>query len=111
VPEQALRYGLEQCAVVMSVESLAELERGLKLKLGAPYKFLRASRQCIERVATVVQTEPLDIVRDPSDNHLVAAALQENCDYLVTGDNDLLVLGSINMVQIVSPADFLEQMN
>jgi uncharacterized protein len=49
-------------------------------------------------------------VRDPKDEMVLAAALA-GADYLVTGDDDLLVLTgapSLGTLQIVSPRQFLE---
>ena len=46
--------------------------------------------------------------RDPKDDYLLAYALVSRADYLVTGDEDLLVLGEVGCVRIVRPADFLQ---
>jgi len=45
--------------------------------------------------------------RDPKDDYLIAHAIAAQADYLVSGDKDLLVLGQVDGVRIVSPADFL----
>lgn len=47
------------------------------------------------------------ITRDPGDDFMVTQAVLESIDYLVTGDKDLLVLGEIAGVRIVSPAEFV----
>lgn len=50
-------------------------------------------------------------VRDPKDEHMVAAALSGRADYLVTGDEDLLVLDSdprLGQLRMVTPRAFLE---
>jgi putative PIN family toxin of toxin-antitoxin system len=44
--------------------------------------------------------------RDPKDDYLLAYAQAGQADYLVTGDADLLVLGQVGPVRIVSPAAF-----
>ncbi len=44
--------------------------------------------------------------RDPKDNYLLAYALAGQADYLVTGDRDLLTLGSVGKVTILTPAEF-----
>ncbi|TAK30785.1 MAG: putative toxin-antitoxin system toxin component, PIN family [Chloroflexota bacterium] len=48
------------------------------------------------------------VCRDAKDDYLLAYALVGQADYLVTGDNDLLVLGEVERMRIVSPADFLK---
>ena len=44
--------------------------------------------------------------RDPHDDMFLAAALTGQVDYLITGDQDLLVLGQIGSIPIVSPRAF-----
>ncbi len=43
---------------------------------------------------------------DPDDDALIACALEGSADYLVTGDQHLLGLGSHEGVRIVTPAAF-----
>lgn len=45
--------------------------------------------------------------RDPNDNYLVAYALFGQADYLLTGDQDLLVLDGQFPFRIVTPPEFL----
>jgi len=47
------------------------------------------------------------ICRDPEDNKFLAAALEAGARYLVSGDKDLLDLGSHSGVDIVTPSAFL----
>jgi putative PIN family toxin of toxin-antitoxin system len=62
----------------------------------------------IERFAsTVIPANRLAVVRDPADNHLLDAAAEGQADYIVSGDRDLLDLGSYEGVEIVTPARFL----
>lgn len=49
---------------------------------------------------------PAPISRDPKDDYLLAHAVLEEADYLVTGDRDLLALAAMSPVKIVSPAEF-----
>ena len=44
--------------------------------------------------------------RDPTDDKFLAAAVEANADYLVTGDKDLLTLRTYRDVRIVTPAVF-----
>lgn len=44
--------------------------------------------------------------RDPKDNYLLAMALESEADYLVTGDDDLLVLKSVGRTKIVRMSEF-----
>ena len=47
------------------------------------------------------------ISRDPKDDYLLAYAVSEKADYLVTGDDGLLTLEAIAGLRIVTPATFL----
>jgi len=54
-------------------------------------------------------TEEIPAVsRDIQDDYLLAYATVGECEYLVTGDDDLLVLKQVGDVKIVSPADMYE---
>jgi putative PIN family toxin of toxin-antitoxin system len=45
--------------------------------------------------------------RDPDDDHVIACALAAKADFVVTGDDDLLMLGDVEGVRIVTVADLL----
>lgn len=47
------------------------------------------------------------IARDPSDDMFLACAVEGHADYIVSGDRDLLVLGSYEGIPIVTAAAFL----
>lgn len=52
--------------------------------------------------------EPIPaIVRDVNDDFLIAHAVVEGVDLLISGDKDLLALGTVGDVRIVSPATFV----
>ena len=44
--------------------------------------------------------------RDAKDNKFLEAAASANATYLISGDEDLLVLHPYEGIQILSPADF-----
>ena len=56
-------------------------------------------------------SEPIPAVtRDPKDDYLLSYAVIGEADFLVSGDEDLLVLGQVQGVRICRPRDFLEQL-
>lgn len=64
----------------------------------------------LERRGTVVPPligSHLPLTRDPKGNYLVAYAASGKADYLVTDDNDLLVLDGHFPFRIVQPSEFL----
>ncbi len=49
--------------------------------------------------------------RDPKDDKFIACALAGQAQYLITVDTDLLVLGTVDTVRIVTPEIFLAALN
>jgi uncharacterized protein len=63
----------------------------------------------VEHKATMIMvTNPPSISRDIDDNAYLACAANADCDYLVTGDKDLLDLVEHGRTKIVNPAEFLQ---
>jgi uncharacterized protein len=56
----------------------------------------------------VTPTETVTISRDPDDDRLIEGALEADADVIVSGDQDLLTLGRIGHIQILTPRQFLE---
>ena len=55
-----------------------------------------------------IHAEALGISRDPGDDKILATAMEGCADYIVTGDNDLLILGEYEGIQILTPRALLE---
>lgn len=55
-------------------------------------------------------------IRDEDDNRVLEAAIEGKCNFIVTGDKDLLELGKykrslrlrLKKIQILTPAQFLD---
>lgn len=47
-----------------------------------------------------------ELCRDFKDNYLLSLAIDSNADFLITGDNDLLILTSIENTKIIKFIDF-----
>ena len=67
--------------------------------------FVNALTQIAE-VVVIPNTLPR-VTRDYRDDYLLAPAVIEAVDYVVSGDKDLLKLGDVAGVRIVSPAAFI----
>lgn len=50
---------------------------------------------------------PVQVSRDPNDDHVLGCAVAAGAQVLVTGDKDLLTLHPFRGVAIVTPAGFL----
>ena len=95
-----------------STDLLRELDTTLERKFRITpitTAFLNALRQQIRLVEPQKMQKP--VCRDHDDDLVLATALAARADAIVTGDQDLLVLGAFEGVAIVSPRQFLERLD
>jgi predicted nucleic acid-binding protein len=50
---------------------------------------------------------PMPVCRDPDDDKILALARAAQADVIISGDKDLLTLGSFQAIRILTPADAL----
>jgi putative PIN family toxin of toxin-antitoxin system len=98
---------------VSSPPLLAELRRVLaypKLANAIPNGSRLA--ELFEAAAVVVfPSDAFAVVSDESDNRVLEAAAKGGADCIVSGDEDLLSLGSFHGIIIERPGDFLARMD
>ena len=95
--------------VVITAATLQELAKVLQRKtvqFAAPLEFVRDYARQVKAAPM-----PQGLSRDPQDDMLLAAAVAGQARFLVTGDQDLLVLNSFSKIRIVSPRQFLDWLN
>ena len=63
-------------------------------------------REIGELVPAIVEAIP-PVTRDQKGDYVLAYALVGRADYLVTGDEDLLTLGEVAGLKVVSPREFV----
>jgi len=56
----------------------------------------------------VETTETIQECRDPKDNIVLECAVAGEADYIITADEDLLVLNPFREIKIVSPHEFMQ---
>ncbi|MBN2037249.1 MAG: putative toxin-antitoxin system toxin component, PIN family [Chitinispirillaceae bacterium] len=64
-----------------------------------------------EYLLSAIQVFPqktVSLCKDPNDNMMLECAVESGADFLVSGDKDLLRLGSIGRTRIVTPAWFID---
>ena len=107
--QDVLRQCIAMDAIVSSPQLLNELERTLKRKFSLTPE-ARAFLVRLRASIRIVEPAPLAsaVCRDPDDDTVLATALAGKADLIVTGDDDLLVLGSFRSIRIVAPRTFLE---
>ncbi len=98
-----LREILTSHQLIVSVPLFNELKRVLREKLRIP-------GELIEDAIEILQRDAHFATRDKNDLMILSSALNGNADLLVTGDKELLDLGKIEDMEIVSPRGFWERM-
>lgn len=93
---------------VTSAELTAELLDILSRRFNFTAPEDEFARSILAELDRVWPTETFSLCRDPDDNRVLEAAVSGRCEYLITGDEDLLVLNEVRGVRIVKPADFLK---
>lgn len=61
-----------------------------------------------ERSLLLQATSIVEVCRDPKDNYLLALAKDGNADFLISGDEDLLILKEFEGTKIVLIGDFVK---
>lgn len=94
--------------LIISDFIVGELARKLDEKFHFPDEEIAAVRNSLLTAAECV--EPVDVpegsCRDPNDLPVLGTAVAGHADVLVTGDKDLLALGTFEGVPIATPGDF-----
>lgn len=118
-PQEMLRSfgpGVTGFTLVTSPFLLKEVEAVLdREKIWKTYGLSRSDRRIIvdiiRRFSRVVYpvTIPAVIPEDPSDDHILATAVEGNASLVVSGDRHLLRLQSHHGIKIVSLTEFLKK--
>ena len=111
-PGQALRRALRRGRVLLSSPTLEELAEVLQREKFARYvtaaereEFLVAF---VERVLFTEPTEEVRVCRDTKDDKFLELAVSGRATYIISGDDDLLVLHPFRNIAIMTAAEFLQ---
>jgi putative PIN family toxin of toxin-antitoxin system len=109
IPRDVVALGERGAVQLLLSPTLAsEVERVLAVKFAwEPPRIRSICRPLWQAARLVSPATQVAVCRDPQDNHLLALASDGRAEYLITGDNDLLVLNPFENIQILSPARFL----
>lgn len=96
--------------IVNSSILLAELEDVVSKKFPKlEYKLRKLVEKIKEKSILVSPRESLKVSRDEDDNRVLEAAAEGSCNYIITGDKDLLDLGKYKDIEIVTAEQFLSK--
>jgi putative PIN family toxin of toxin-antitoxin system len=98
--------------LVVSGHVLEELKRVIKSKFGVPSDLIDEFVWLLQQEAVTVEAAvpPGVRLRDKTDLPIVGAAVAARVEVLVTGDKELLELGRVEDVAILSPRHFWERL-
>jgi len=109
--EALLRVFDEEIQLVAAPETLTELERVMQYdRLPFTDSERKQFLQILRHEAELVNDSPtVEVIeQDPDDDIFLACAVGGTCQYVVSGDEHLLAVGSFRGVEIVTPAAFLD---
>lgn len=105
---------LEHCAICHEIVLSPFIVDELRARLVAKFRFTRGETDNVcrlleSRCSLVVPHELAEpVCRDPDDDNIIGTAVAGACDCIVTGDRDLLDLGTALGIPIISPSLFWE---
>jgi len=107
-----MREVLVSHQLVVSAPLFSELENILQNKLGLPHELISEFIEILEQESH--HSSPSDLwdvdIRDTNDLTILSSALNGEADIFVTGDKELLDLGLISDMEIISPKMFWEKL-
>lgn len=106
-----VRTVMEFHHLVISEKLLEELARVLRDKFGLPHDAIEDAMWLVRQDAECSEedTEQYIPIQDPDDVPLLSAARRGRSDVFVTGDKELLKLGSLGTMRIMGPRQFWEE--
>ena len=108
-PQQVYNLVLEKQIIgITSSILLAELTEVLTKKFNFELIRVEQLEKIIKKHFKMVNPkQTVKILQDIDDNRVLEAAMMGKCNYIVTGDKDLLTLKTFHQIKILTPDDFL----
>jgi uncharacterized protein len=104
-----------RCELLLPVDLLEEVRQVVRAKRHLARRIALNDLDDLIEILSLGAVEAPDIpgdvpalTRDPKDDYLLACAVVGLADYIVTGDDDLLVLKEVEGVRMVSAREFWE---
>jgi len=95
-------------SIVISEHILSEVKTNLIKKIRLPESIVKDIMEYLRDEAERVNPSELtdSPCRDKDDNIIIGTALSGNAEFIITGDEDLLVLKTYKGIDIITPREF-----
>ena len=111
-PSKAFNSGIKHGVILFSSSTFAELEEILSRNKFNQYISHEERKQFLTsfilNLTPVEINETISECRDPKDNKFLELAVCGKADFIISGDEDLLVLNPFRNIQIITPDTFLK---
>jgi len=99
---------LDSTTIIISEHILSEIKKAFLKKIKLPENKINDILAYLREHCIVKDYKELDriVCRDADDDHILALAKHTRVDYIITGDEDLLILKDFDSMSIVNPRDF-----
>ncbi|HVW77202.1 MAG TPA: putative toxin-antitoxin system toxin component, PIN family [Alloacidobacterium sp.] len=113
IPAAALELLLLNDELAICAEIEEEILRVLEQKFGRDPALIRSrlAPTWNQAIRITVTGEAKGICRDPNDEAILECALKSGAQLILSGDKDLLTLGTYKSVRIVTARQYLEASN
>jgi putative PIN family toxin of toxin-antitoxin system len=101
---------VDQHEIIISEHILSEVSDNLKNKIKLPVHIIEEIIQYLNEAARKENPPGLtqNVCRDYTDDMILSLAEISGAEYIITGDDDLLILNTYKSTSIIKPRDFWE---
>ena len=115
LPFQIIQKIENQGLILYSEATLLELNRVLNRKKFDKYFTVEEKQEFILKLIEMSELieikESITICRDSKDDKFLELAISGKADFIITGDQDLLVLNPFRNIEIITANEFLNRFN
>ena len=111
LPDRAFKKARTFGEILFSESTFEELQEILERPKFNKYVSFEIRSQFLTQLKfeaeRIIILEKINVCRDPKDNKILEVGVNGNADYLITGDQDLLVLNPFQGIEIITVNEFL----
>lgn len=109
--EAVMEFCLERHEIILGEVILQDIHEKLIKKIKTPLSVANETIRVLRQHAELYEPDAVTagICRDPDDNAVLGLVPPSGATVIISGDQDLLVIGNYQGAQILSPRQFWEQ--